>query len=258
MADHDDEVRGPRGLAPVSRGVWTFTTDVDLLRRLATSGFDWLALDAQHGPVDRSALHGIARALAGCGTPFLVRVPGVDAAWIGAALDAGAAAVVVPSVDGVPDAVAAARAARYPPSGERSWGPFPPLWGGTAPDPATADATARCIVMVETAGALADVDGIAATPGVDGLLIGPFDLSLALGTTVPALLDDHRPGNPLGVVVEAARRHGILVAAFAGTPAHAHRMREHGIRCVAVTTDVALLAAGVEAVLEADGLTSEG
>ena len=49
-----------------------------------------------------------------------------------------------------PDAVAAARASRYPPRGERSWGPFPPLWGGAAPDPATANATVRCIVMVET------------------------------------------------------------------------------------------------------------
>src|SRR5829696_1348361 len=156
MADHD-EVRRPLGLAPVSRGVWTVTTDVDLLRRLATSGFDWLTLDAQHGPVDRTALHGIARALSGRGAPFLVRVPGVDAAWIGAALDAGAAAVVVPSVDGVPDAVTAARAARYPPNGERSWGPFPPLWGDSAPDQVTANAAARCIVMIETVGALADV-----------------------------------------------------------------------------------------------------
>ena len=90
----------PAGVAVTSRGIWTSTGDVDVLRRLAASGFDWLAIDAQHGPVDRVTLHAIGRALEGHGAPFVVRVPGVDPAWIGAALDVGAAAVVVPSVTG--------------------------------------------------------------------------------------------------------------------------------------------------------------
>ena len=244
---------GPAGLAAPSRGIWTFTGDIDLLCRLAGSGVDWLAVDAQHGPVDRSALHAIGRALgSGTGAPFVVRVPGVDAGWIGAALDAGAAAVVVPSVTGVADAVTAARASRYPPTGDRSWGPFAPLWAGTAPDPATADAAVRCLVMVETVGAMTAVEDLAATPGVDGLFVGPLDLALALGTTVDALLADHRPGNPLGRVVEAGRAHGILVGAFAGDAAKARLLREHGIGCLAVTTDVAVVAAGVRAVLGSD------
>lgn len=239
-------------LGETSRGVWTFSADVDLLRRLALSGFDWLALDAQHGPVDRAALHGIGRAFGDAGAAFAVRVPAVDGPWIGAALDAGAGAVIVPSVDGTADAVLAARAARYPPLGDRSWGPFPPLWGASAPDPATANATVQCLVMVETPGALAEVEEIAATPGVDGLFIGPFDLALGLGVTVDALLDDHAPDNPIGAVVAAARRNGILVGAFAGTPATAQRFRAHGIRCLAVTTDVAVVAAGSRALLAAD------
>ena len=196
-------------MAARSRGVWTFTADVDLLRRLAAGGFDWVAVDAQHGPVDRAGLHVIGRALADAVAPFVVRVPSVDAAWIGAALDAGAAAVIVPSVTGTSDAVLAARASRYPPEGDRSWGPFPPLWGGTAPDAAEANAATVCLAMIETAGALADVDEIAATPGIDGLFVGPFDLALSLGTSVDALLDDHAPGSPLEVVVArgGAARH---------------------------------------------------
>ena len=253
MAYGDDPpTRGPSGLVESSRGVWAFTTDVDLLRRLAGAGFDWVALDAQHGPVDRAALHEVGRGLADAGADLVVRVPAVDPVWIGAALDAGAAAVVVPSVTGRDDAGLAARASRYPPQGDRSWGPFAPLWGGTAPDPATANAAVRCLVMVETVGALADVDPIAATPGVDGLFVGPLDLALALGTTVDALLDDHGKGNPLGRVVEAAQRHSILVAGFAGTAANARRLRAHGIRCLAVTTDVAVVAEGAAAVLAAD------
>lgn len=249
----DERTGGPpRRIAARSRGVWTFTADVDLLRRLAACGFDWLAVDAQHGPVDRAALHAIGRGLADAGAAFLVRVPSVDATWVGAALDAGAAGVVVPSVTGAADAVAAARAARYPPRGDRSWGPFAPLWGGSAPDPATANDTVTCLVMVETPGALAEVEAIAATPGVDGLFVGPLDLAQGLGTSVDALLDDHRPGNPLGAVVAAAERHGILVGGFAGTPANARRLRAHGIRCLAVTTDLAVVAEGARVVLAAD------
>ena len=252
MAHRIDPPDPGAGLTPSSRGVWTFTADVDLLRRLARAGFDWVALDAQHGPVDRAALHGIGRTLTDAGAPFVVRVPSVDPVWIGAALDAGAAAVVVPSVEDRADAVRAARASRYPPDGERSWGPFAPVWGGSAPAPAAANATVRCLVMVETAGALADVDAIAATPGVDGLFVGPLDLALALGSSVDALLDDRSEGSPLGRVVAAAGRHGILVAGFAGTPANARRLRAHGIRCLAVTTDLAVVAQGAAALLAAD------
>ena len=242
----------PRALADRSRGIWAFTVDVDLLRRLASGGFDWLAVDAQHGPLDRAAVHAVGRVLAETGASLVVRVPSVDPVWIGAALDAGAGAVVVPSVSTTADAVVAARASRYPPAGERSWGQFAPQWGGAVLDPASANAAVQCLVMIETAGALADVDAIASTPGVDGLFVGPFDLALALGTTVDALLDDRSPGSPLGEVVAAAKRHGILVAAFAGNPANARRLRAHGIHCLAVTTDLAVVDEGVRALLESD------
>jgi 4-hydroxy-2-oxoheptanedioate aldolase len=244
--------RRPRGLAGRSRGVWCFTVDVDLLRRLGSEGFDWVAVDAQHGRLDRAALHAVGRAFAGSDVSFVVRVPSVDPVWIGAALDAGAVAVVVPSVTTTADAELAARASRYPPLGERSWGQFAPQWGGAVTDPAAADAAVRCLVMIETAAALADVDAIAATPGVDGLFVGPFDLALALGTTVDALIDDRSPGNPLGEVVAAAQRRGILVSAFAGTPPNARRLRAHGIHCLALTTDLAVVAEGARALLETD------
>ena len=248
--------RVPHGLAGRSRGIWAFTVDVDLLRRLASSGFDWLAVDAQHGSLDRAAVHAVGRALSDTGAHLVVRVPSVDPVWIGSALDAGAVAVVVPSVNTTADAALAASASRYPPLGERSWGQFAPQWGGTALDADVANSAVRCLVMVETAGALADVDAIAATPGVDGLFVGPFDLALALGTTVDALLDDRSPGSPLGEVVAAAGRHGILVAAFAGTPANARRLRAHGIHCLAVTTDLAVVDEGVRALLESDDDTA--
>lgn len=239
-------------MAAVSRGVWTTTADLDLLSRLGGSGFDWMAMDAQHGAIDRVTLHAAGRVLSGARVPFVVRVPAVDPTWIGLALDAGAQAVVVPSVTSAEDAVVAARACRYPPLGDRSWGQLAPLWGGSLVTTDAANAKVRCAVMIETPGALEEVDAIASTPGVDLLFVGPFDLSLGLGTTVDALLEDHASAGPLSRVVAAAEGADIGVGAFAGSPDVARRLRAHGIQCLAVTTDVAIVQAGVEAALAAD------
>ena len=144
-ADHRSGQR-PAGVVEPSRGVWAFTADVDLLRRLAASGFDWVALDAQHGPVDRAALHAVGAGPGGCRRPRSSCAcrpstrSGSAPPWMPVPT-----AVVVPSVTGRADAVLAARASRYPPEGDRSWGPFAPLWGGAAPDPAAANAAVRCL-----------------------------------------------------------------------------------------------------------------
>jgi hypothetical protein len=91
--------------------------------------------------------------------------------------------------------------------------------------------------MIESAAALESVDEIAAVDGVDQLFIGPYDLSLTLGTTVPALLDDDSDASPLSRIVQAATAYGRTVGGFAGTPELAERFRERGILCVAVASD---------------------
>lgn len=237
-------------IGPASRGLWLMGSDVDLARRLARSGFDWLALDAQHGAIDRSALVELGRALGDVGTNFVVRVPGVDHSWIGASLDAGAAGVVVPSVTSVDDARAGVRATFYPPLGERSWGPLTPMWDGYAPDAERANAHVQCAVMIETAGALEAVEEIAALDGVGLLFLGPVDLSLSLGMSIDDLLADDSPTGPVPRILAAARRHGNDVAAFAGAPSRVPALRALGIDRIAVATDIALVALGAERVLD--------
>lgn len=85
-----------------------------------------------------------------------------------------------------------------------------------------------------------------------------MDLALALGTTVDGLLDDHEPEGPIAVIVAAAARHGILVGAFAGSPVAAARLRDHGIHCLAVATDLGVVAEGCRSLLAADGVTTQG
>lgn len=241
---------GEPGIGPASRGLWLLGSDVDLARRLARSGFDWIALDAQHGSIDRSALVALGRALGDIGTNVVVRVPGVEHSWIGASLDAGAAGVIIPSVASVEDARAAVAATFYPPLGERSWGPFTPMWDAEAPGADEANAQVQCAVMIETAGALEQVEEIAALDGVGLLFLGPVDLSLALGTTMPELLAATGEGDPVPRIIAAARRHGKGVAAFAGHPDSVPALRAVGIDRVAVATDIALVALGAQRVDE--------
>jgi 4-hydroxy-2-oxoheptanedioate aldolase len=101
--------------------------------------------------------------------------------------------------------------------------------------------------MIESALSLANVEAIAATPGVDLLFVGPFDLSLSLGISLDDLLADET--GPLRTIYNAAVAAGIRVGAFAGTPQRARILRARGFDCIAVTTDTAVIAAGAQAVL---------
>jgi 4-hydroxy-2-oxoheptanedioate aldolase len=141
-------------------------------------------------------------------------------------------------------------ACRYPPAGFRSFGP---IRAGLA-DPlgyVTAGAeTAAAIAMIETAQALDRVDEIAATPGLDGLYIGPSDLSISLG-----LADVGNFANPalraaLERVLAAAARHGVVPGCHATSPADAALLLGLGFRLVSPASDSALLVAAARAALE--------
>ncbi len=101
-----------------------------------------------------------------------------------------------------------------------------------------------CAVMVETALAIENLDAIAATPGLDMVFVGPFDLSLALGLDVDDLLTDRAQQAPLPTIVRACREAGILAGAYAGSPARAKVLSQQGFTWIAVATDTGVLHLG--------------
>jgi 4-hydroxy-2-oxoheptanedioate aldolase len=166
-------------------GYWIASDNPVMTERLARTGYDYLCLDLQHGLIDYA---GCIRGLTAIDTgpaAGLVRVPANDPAWIGRALDAGARGVVVPLINSAAEARRAVSACRYPPSGTRSYGPMRASLR-IGPEPTAADASVACIVMIETSGALRELDAICAVPGVDAVYVGPSDLALALGARRPA------------------------------------------------------------------------
>jgi 4-hydroxy-2-oxoheptanedioate aldolase len=216
-------------------GAWCSTGSVHVAELLDAAGFDYVCIDCQHGLSGGGAdalpaLVGVRRSVP------VVRVPSNDAGWIGRALDTGAHAVFVPMVSSAADARRAARACRYAPDGVRSWGTNRSSLTGS---PAEVNAAVSCYVMVETREAVECVDAIAATPGVDGIYVGPADLAVSMG---------FGPGGADGDVDKAIERvrvacvdAGIAAGIQAGGGEDARRRVDQGFDMVTVATDVALL-----------------
>lgn len=224
-------------------GVWVGCTDARVVRAVCGGGFDWACVDEQHGGAaggrDNTDLISAVRA---AGVPAFVRVAWNRPELIGRALDSGADGVVVPMVDDVEQARAAASAARFAPRGTRSFGPVRSVDAVAVPVPERANADVLCLVMVETARGLAAVDDIAAVDGVDGVFVGPFDLSLALGSDVAALLADDGEDAPLRRVVRACRANDLVAGAYAGSVERAAHLRAAGFDMVAAVDDLAMIA----------------
>ncbi|MEZ0165150.1 HpcH/HpaI aldolase/citrate lyase family protein [Kineococcus sp. LSe6-4] len=229
-------------------GAWLLTADTLVAQTVAGLGFDYVGVDAQHGAATDASTQELVAALAPRTTP-LVRVRQNDAGLIGRALDAGAFGVVVPLVESAEQAAAAVAACRYPPGGLRSFGPARAraLHGGDYAQ--RADAAVCCIPMIETAAGLARVDEVLAVPGVDGVYVGPADLSLSLG--LPALLDqdDARFDDALAAVVASARRHGVPAGVHASAALAGKRLAQ-GFTMVTVAVDQSVLTEGMRFALD--------
>ncbi|HEY8522018.1 MAG TPA: aldolase/citrate lyase family protein [Gammaproteobacteria bacterium] len=149
---------------------------------LARLGFDWLFLDAEHGPLGTRELLAILQAV-GDRVPCLVRVPEAAELPIKRALDLGAAGVIVPQVNTAEQAAAVVRFARYAPDGARGVGLARAHGYGFGFDEYLRAANERTCVVVQAEHALAveNIEAIVRVAGVDAVLVGPYDLSASLG-----------------------------------------------------------------------------
>ncbi len=230
-----------------SLGGWLTTADPQIAEYLASCGYDEICVDQQHGLADGAALAGVFRAIEVHGAAPTTRVPANSFAEIGKALDVGAVAIVVPMVGTAEEAARAAAACHYPPRGGRSVGPLRgPL--ARASERLEALDEAACVVMVETADGLRNVDAIAATPGVDAIYIGPGDLGLGLGLSAwPddwSLVQAKIHADAIATILAACRRHGVAPGIHTGDGTTARRYLDHGFLMVTVASDLGLITSG--------------
>jgi 2-keto-3-deoxy-L-rhamnonate aldolase RhmA len=164
-------------------GSWISLGHAAIAEIMAKAGFDWLVVDLEHSVIDLQAAGDLIRVIDLCGVTPLVRLTSNDPNQIKRMMDAGAAGIVVPMVNSAAEAVRAVAATRYPPAGTRSAGlgraqgygtSFPHYLKWQADGPLV-------IVQIEHQSAVANLEEILKVPGVDGFLVGPYDLSCSLG-----------------------------------------------------------------------------
>ncbi|MDQ4491206.1 aldolase/citrate lyase family protein [Sinomonas sp. ASV486] len=212
----------------------------------AAAGADWILIDLEHGSGTEDSVRDGVLAAAAYGVPTVVRVESAERIRIGRALDQAAAGVMVPRLERAAQAREFVRHLNYPVlGGDRGVATYNRAcrWGMDRTPLAATEQQGLGIVQIETLGALAEAEEIAAIDGVDVLFAGPLDLSYSLG--VPLEFDNPVYTDALARVVSAAERHGKAAGILALDGAAAARYAEAGFRFVAVGSDSTLMAAAL-------------
>lgn len=206
-------------------------------------GYEWVAVDLEHGVIDLESMTHIFRALDRFGCAPVARLPWCDPVWIKRSLDAGAAAVIVPMVNTAAQARLAVEESKYPPQGRRGFGFCRAnLYGIDFLRPAgELNEEIAVVVQIEHKDAIGNLEAILTTPGIDGAFLGPYDLSGSLGSSG----DFGTPEMTAAVdaFLAACRRHGKAAGLYVADPSE-HLIRRDlaaGYTFLALGVDTAFL-----------------
>jgi 4-hydroxy-2-oxoheptanedioate aldolase len=224
---------------------------IQTVQIMARSDLDWIIIDLEHGPIDLGSAHAMIVATSGTPCVPLVRIAANEPWLAKAPMDLGALGINFPMICNRTDAEKAVRSLRYPPRGDRLWGPFhaPFRWGvSMAHYMARADDDVLCIVTIEHVEAVNRIDEIMATPGIDLAVIGPGDLATSINKR-------GLPDDPDVVALMARAEAGILksgvpIGGVARTADAANAMIARGYLALALGFDWSLFQRGIAASLE--------
>ena len=210
---------------------------------LARTGFDWVCVDMEHGAIDFERMTDIFRAIDGFDCVPVIRLPLNDPIWIHRSLDAGARALIVPMVKTAEEAERAIREAKYPPRGERGFGFSRANMHGADFNEYIAEANEEIavIMQIEHKDAIPNLDAILEVDGVDGLFIGPYDLSGSMG--IPGQLDHPDMLAALEKYLSACKRHNKTAGMHLVHPnaENIAKAKEEGYTLIALGADVIFL-----------------
>lgn len=207
---------------------------------LAQVGFDWLFIDAEHSPLDPLQMQRIMQA-AGKDTPCLVRLPSSGDVPIKKALDSGAAGVIVPQINSAQAAEEVVRMAKYAPQGQRGVGVSRAHGYGLGFQEYVSQANQETVVVVqaEHIEAVNHIDEIVAVPGIDAVLVGPYDLSASLGKL--GQVDDPQVRAAIDQVTDACLQAGVRLGIFGMTAGAVRPYIDAGYTLIVAGIDTVLL-----------------
>ena len=218
-------------------GCWLSLANAYSAEVMSKLGFDWVCIDMQHGLIDYAEVRDMLPAISNSDATPIVRVPWNEPYEIMKVLDAGAYGVIVPMVNNREEAELAVRACRYPPLGNRSFGPIrAALYAGRGYAVEANDQIA-CIAMIETAEGIANADEIMSTPGLNGVYIGPADLALSMG--LPAMGDQPQTEHLEMVksLLAKCKAHGIAAGIHTGGIEYTQKYLELGFNFVTLGSE---------------------
>ena len=214
-------------------------------------GWDTLTIDMQHGLVDYTNALPILQTISTTDVVPLARVNWNEPGQIMKILDAGCYGIICPMVSNKSEAERFVQACKYPPDGYRSFGPTRGLIYGGSDYAEEANIEILKMAMIETKEALENLDDIMKTPGLDGVYIGPADLSLAMGEK-PSFdkNEDSKTYNEILKILEHAKKNKIIAGIHNGTTDYANKMIKKGFQFVTVGSDARFISAGAKKTVE--------
>ncbi len=233
---------------------WSNVPDAITIESLCQAPFDAVTLDMQHGGHSDDSVLRCLKPVAASGKPGLVRIPVGRFDMASRALDFGAEAVIAPMINSVDDARAFASFMKFPPLGERSWGPAFALARRKESDSAALlagdNAHTLAFAMIETRRAYEALDDILAVKGIDGVFVGPSDLSIAWtdGAKVAPTLEDMMEA--VGIIAARARAAGKRAGIYLGDMSIAGRQAKMGYQLFAVGPEARLMSTGARALID--------
>ena len=226
---------------------WMTVPSELLASQVARLPIESVCLDMQHGMIGFSDAVGMISAINNAGRAAVVRILWNEPGLVGQCLDAGAAAIIAPMINSRAEAEALVKAAKYPPLGGRSWGGYTATQatGLTAGEYLQqANSMTQVFAMIETQAALDAVEDIASVPGLDGLFVGPSDLSIALSNGSELNRTSEKALKAMKRIAEVALKNGLVAGAFAGTTDIVKTYAAMGYTFMAAAVDIDLMQAG--------------
>ncbi|MDA0841272.1 MAG: aldolase/citrate lyase family protein [Planctomycetota bacterium] len=222
-------------------------------------GFDFLIIDLEHSPLTTSELQTIFIALRDSPSTKIVRTPWNDPVWVKRILDLGAEGIIFPWISSKAECQQAVASTKYPPAGNRGWGPRRAVRinGGAEEYFAKANDNILVFAQIENSSAVANLDGILSTPGLDGIMIGPADLSASYGH----LMDrgHQEVQDAMNQILKKCQEHKVPFGLFSGTLELAQYWIERGGQIGTIGGDVGFMeSAAVQAKKDADALSFNG
>ena len=234
---------------------WCMIASPIVAETVAREGFAGVVLDQQHGLWNTETIITAIGALHHAGSTPIVRVALNDIAFVSRALDFGAEAIIAPMINTAADARQFAAVAKYPPLGERSWGPMRAmaLQGRTVTTDYLREANegTLTLAMIETQSALRNVDAIASTSGIDALFIGPYDLSTALSAGKAQDVQAKEVERAIDQICQAAKAAGKIPGIYCRDAERALAMAKRGFRFITVGNDFGIVREGAAAQVKA-------